>query len=329
MSVHAFGPIRVGIVGCSSIAIRRFLPALISSDKAKLQFVGSRELSKAKKISELFQCRCYGNYEDVIYANDVDLVYISTPPTERVHLLEAAIRAKKHVLCEKPLLSNSAATKQVLDLAATFGTRVFENYAYLSHPQHSRVKQLLASNLIGKVLGLSVIYTYPLPPPDDIRLNPELGGGVINDTLGYPISLAGFLYGDAVEISRSSISFSDSLGIDENCEFQALVGDGIIFRGRVGMNDEYKSSYLLTGEFGEIEVSRAFSVDENHIASINITTAGGGVVETVGQANQFRLYLEQCISELTDEVMHSEKYILRTRTLMDSVLGVAVPSYNF
>jgi predicted dehydrogenase len=321
-------PIRVGIIGCSSIACRRFLPALISSDKAKLQAIGSRELSKAKNLAELFQCQQYGCYEDVIYSDDVDLLYISTPPTERKHILEAAIRASKHVLCEKPLLSNLAATKEVLDMAANYGVRIFENYAYTSHPQHSRVKELISKNIIGEIRDVSVTYTYPLPPADDIRLKPNLGGGVINDSLGYPISLASFLYGDAVKIMGASISRSNSLGIDKSCEFQALVGDQILYRARVGMDEVYKSSYLLTGERGEIEVTRAFSVDENHVATINIITAGGSLVESLAPVNQFRLYLEKCILELTDDMKYAEKNILRVRTLMDAIVGSALPLYN-
>jgi NDP-hexose-3-ketoreductase len=325
MTAFSYDPIRVGIIGCSNIARKRFLPALIRSNKAKLQSIGSRELTKARSFSELFQCQHYGNYEDVIYSDDVDLVYISTPPTKRMHILEAAIRAGKHVLCEKPLLSNVADTIEILALAANCGVRIFENYAYLSHPQHSKLKELLSKNIIGKIKSIYVTFTYPLPLAGDIRLNPCLGGGVINDSLGYPISLAVFLYGDSVKIMSSSIGFSDSLGVDKNCQFQALVGDQTFYSARVAMDENYKSSYLLTGDSGEIEVTRAFSVDENHAATINITTESGRVVETLALVNQFNLYLEQCILELNDRIMTSERNIFRVRTFMDAVIGANVP----
>lgn len=324
MSMLSSCPIRIGIIGCSSIAYRRFLPALIKTDIAKLQVIGSRDLFKAKSFADFFQCQQYGNYKDVIYSDDVDLIYISTPPTERKHILETVIRARKHIICEKPLLLDLAITKKVLKMAENYGVRIFENYAYLSHPQHSRVKTLLSKNIIGNIQDIIVTYTYPLPPAGDIRLQANLGGGVVNDSLGYPISLASFLYGNAVKILGATITHSTSLGIDKSCEFQALVGDQINYRARVGMDEVYKSSYILTGEHGKLEVTRAFSVNENHAATINVITAGGNVVETLIPTNQFQLYLEQCILGLSDNTKYAEKKILRLRSLMDDVIGSAV-----
>jgi predicted dehydrogenase len=329
MKTIGSAPIRVGIIGCSSIARRRFIPALLSSKKATLQIIGSRELSKASEFAKLFQCVKYGNYDDVIFSNDVDLIYISTPPTERKNLLEAAIRAGKHVLCEKPLLTCADATREILDLAENYGVRLFENYAYLSHPQHAKVKELLSKNIIGRIREVSVSYTYPLPAAHDIRLKPQLGGGVINDSLGYPVSLVIFLFDDAVKITRASISHSNSLGVDKNCEFEAIVGEGVQYKARVGMDEEYSSTYVLTGEYGAIEVGRAFSVDSTHAATIIINTASGREVETIANANQFQLYLDQCIVDLSDVRKLSEKNTLQIRSLMDAIIQAAKPIFNF
>ena len=317
--VHA----RVGIIGCSSIARRRFLPALIGSDKAALEIIGSREWAKAKQTAELFDCAAYGSYDDVINSHNVDLVYISTPPTERKYLLEAAIKAGKHVLCEKPLLSNAGETKEVLELAAHQGVRVFENYAYVCHPQHAAVKKLISQNLIGLVRDISVRYTYPLPAANDIRLKPELGGGVVNDSLGYPISLANYLEGSRFDLIESSIGHSNKLGVDVNCKFRAVVGKRINFTAYVGMDEEYRSAYVVTGDSGVIEVTRAFSVDESHQATVILRTAQGREVVTVMPANQFRMHLEDCVSALSRKDDFAEGNILAVRTLMDEVIRSA------
>lgn len=314
---------RVGVIGCSSIAIRRFLPALIRSDKAALKIIGSREWAKARQTAELFGCAGYGSYDDVINSDDVDLVYISTPPTERKYLLEAAIKAGKHVLCEKPLLSNADETKDVLEFAASVGVRVFENYAYLSHPQHANVKNLILQNSIGRVREISVRYTYPLPPANDIRLKPELGGGVVNDSLGYPISLANYLEGDGFSLIESSIVHSNKLGIDVNCKFRAVVGRQINFTGHVGMDEEYSSAYVIAGDRGVIEVTRAFSVDEDHQATVILHTAHGREVVTVVPANQFRMHLEDCVSALSRKDSFAEENIMAVRTSMDKVIRSA------
>ena len=314
---------RVGIIGCSSIARRRFLPALIGSDKAALAIIGSRERAKAKQMADSFHCADYGSYDDVIHSDDVDLVYISTPPTERKHLLEAAITARKHVLCEKPILPNAGETKDVLKLAANFDVRVFENYAYLSHPQHAAVKNLLCQNLIGPVRDISVTYTYPLPPADDIRLKPELGGGVVNDSLGYPISLVNHLDGRGFSLMESCIAHSEKLGVDVSCSFRGVVGGQINVTAQVGMDEDYRSAYVITGDGGVIEVSRAFSVDENHRATVIVRTSQGREVLTMEPVNQFRMHLEDCVLALSQRDNVAEERIMAVRTSMDEVIRSA------
>lgn len=314
---------RVGIIGCSSIARRRFLPALIGSDRVALKMIGSRERAKAKEMAESFYCAGYGSYDEVINSAEVDLVYISTPPTERRGLLEAAIRAGKHVLCEKPILPNSRETRDVLAMAANFGVRVFENYAYLSHPQHATVKDLLCQNLIGPIRDIFVAYTYPLPSANDIRLKPELGGGVVNDSLGYPISLLNHLQGGRFHLIESSIVRSERLGVDVNCRFRGVVGSHVNFTAHVGMDEEYRSAYVITGDSGEIEVSRAFSVDESHHATVILRTAQGREVLTMMPANQFRIHLEECVSALSCKDNVAEETIMAVRTSMDEVIRSA------
>ena len=71
--------IRFGIIGCSRIAKRSVIPAILKSEFAELKMIGSRTVDKAKEFSKEFNCQDYGTYEDVISEDSVDVVYISTP----------------------------------------------------------------------------------------------------------------------------------------------------------------------------------------------------------------------------------------------------------
>ena len=72
-------PLKFGIIGCSRIAKRSVIPAIIKSEYSKLEVIGSRSSDKAKKIASEVNCVSYGSYEDVISNNEIDIVYISTP----------------------------------------------------------------------------------------------------------------------------------------------------------------------------------------------------------------------------------------------------------
>ena len=107
----------MGIIACSKVATKRFIPALIKANNAKLYMVGSRNLLKAKKTANLFQCNNFGNYEDVIKNTNVDIIYISVPNTRRENIFKLAVKNKKHIFCENPAFIN---TKQALKYIKLF-----------------------------------------------------------------------------------------------------------------------------------------------------------------------------------------------------------------
>ena len=72
-------PLKFGIIGCSRIAKRSVIPAIIKSEYAEVEIIGSRSTNKAKEFANEFKCEKFGTYEDVISNDAVDVVYISTP----------------------------------------------------------------------------------------------------------------------------------------------------------------------------------------------------------------------------------------------------------
>ena len=89
---------RIGVVACSSVAEKRFFPALKLSDQATLNMVGSRNSKKAKIFAEQYGAKYFGNYKDVINSPSVDCVYISTPPSLHEELAILAAENKKHII---------------------------------------------------------------------------------------------------------------------------------------------------------------------------------------------------------------------------------------
>jgi predicted dehydrogenase len=72
--------VQFGLIACSSIARRRFLPALKQVDGAQLATIGSRDRAKAEQFAREFSAPRFGTYEDVLADPQINAVYISTPP---------------------------------------------------------------------------------------------------------------------------------------------------------------------------------------------------------------------------------------------------------
>ena len=94
-------PLKFGIIGCSRIAKRSVIPAIIKSGYAELEIIGSRSTDKAKEFAKEFNCKKFGTYEDVISDNSVDIVYISTPIDTHAEWSNKATTVGKHVYVEK------------------------------------------------------------------------------------------------------------------------------------------------------------------------------------------------------------------------------------
>ena len=71
--------------------------------------MGSRAQDSADEFAQRFGIpRAHGTYEDLFADPDVDMVYIASPHTSHCEMTIAALRAGKHVLCEKPIAVNAA-----------------------------------------------------------------------------------------------------------------------------------------------------------------------------------------------------------------------------
>ena len=85
--------VRFGLIACSSIARRRFLPALKRVSSAQAVCIGSRNTETAAELAYEFSVARHGNYEDVLSNPHVDAVYLSTPATLRLEWVSKAAAA--------------------------------------------------------------------------------------------------------------------------------------------------------------------------------------------------------------------------------------------
>jgi predicted dehydrogenase len=291
------GPVRFGVIACSSIAKRWFLPALCSASVAKLEHIGSRDLAKGQQFAGEFGRIKVGSYEEVLSDPSVDAVYISTPPLLHAEWVFKAAERGKHILCEKPAFPDYATACKAVEACRSAKVRLIENFAFRYHPQHALVAKLLAENRIGDIRLFESEFTYPLPPAGDIRLQPELGGGVFHDSAGYPVAAA------MLQLKARPISVFCRLGtygqVDNGFSVLLNFESGCVGFGYTAFDSYYRSRYSLLGNKGRIEVLRAFSVQPQMTPTVVLETDAGEERFTADPANQFRLLLEDFCAEIT------------------------------
>ena len=177
--------IRVGIVGCGNIA-RRFVPeagyvsgltvaGAYDQDADTLQeFVSTNSLSKA-----------YTSYEAML--DDVDAVYIATP--HLCHYLQSkqALQARKHVLCEIPLVLEKAQAEELYSLAESQGVVLLEANKTAHCPAFNHLIVMIKSGAIGEVVDIEASLSRLLPDKTRREFDPAQAGGSMYESAVYPL----------------------------------------------------------------------------------------------------------------------------------------------
>jgi predicted dehydrogenase len=191
--------LRWGIISTGRIA-RTFAQSLAQSESGELVCVASRTAEAAARFAAEFGVsRAHGSYEALLADPEVEAVYIATPHPWHANWSIQAARAKKHVLCEKPLGMNHAEVAAIVQAARDNDVFLMEAFMYRCHPQTREVVRLLRSGALGRVKSIQASFCIDGAYPASGRiLNNELGGGGILDVGCYPVSMARLVAGLAI-----------------------------------------------------------------------------------------------------------------------------------
>lgn len=190
------GTINWGILSTGAIAscFARNLPA---SKTGKLLAISSRDKAKSDKFAAEFKVpRAYGSYEELLADKDVQAVYISTPHPMHAEWTIKALRAKKHVLVEKPIGLNQYEAMAMIETARINGVLLMEAFMYRCHPQTAKLIELIKGGAIGEVRQIRSAFGWHGGfNPAGRTYNNDLAGGGIMDVGCYTVSMARLVAG--------------------------------------------------------------------------------------------------------------------------------------
>ena len=301
--------IRVGILGCASIARRSLAPAFNAHRQFELAAIASRTPEKAAEFAAQY-CATPCSYDDLVSRDDVDLIYCPLPTGLHYEWVKKCLQNKKHVLCEKSLACNSDQVEELVALARLNGCFLMESFQFRFHPQNLYVKQLLADGVIGEIRGLDVKFGFP-PFPDgkqNIRYSRALGGGALLDAGAYTIKATTFLLGNDFEIKMALCGQSSDSEIDLDGHLWLQSSVGLVSKTAYGFHNFYQCGYEIWGEKGKIATTRAFTAKSDFAAQVVVATTDG-VSTKEFKADHFALmldYVSSCVTNGSFEPEYNE-----------------------
>jgi predicted dehydrogenase len=154
--------LRVGIVGCGKIAdahaeVLTFLPG------ATLAAVCDREILLAEQLATRFGVpRYYASLTEMLAAEKLDVVHITTPPAAHLPLTKECLAAGANVFLEKPLTLTAPESAELIGAVEASGKRLCMNYWPNFEPQMMEFKQRLAAGEFGEPVHIEAFIGYDL-----------------------------------------------------------------------------------------------------------------------------------------------------------------------
>jgi predicted dehydrogenase len=283
--------IRWGILSTARIATNHVIPGIAASRYGSVAAIASRDLGTAREVaSGLGIGRAHGSYEELLADPEVDAVYNPLPNHLHISWSVKALKAGKHVLCEKPLAPTPEETAPLLEASARYpDLKVMEAFMYKFHPQWRQVRSMLASGAIGELRAIHTTFAYYLVDPDNIRNIAEYGGGALLDIGCYAVSVPRLLFG-AEPVRVSAIVERDSQFGTDRLASAILEFPGGTATLTCGTQLGSYQRVSIHGTSGWIEVEIPFNAPRDRSTRLFYWSENGGAEDlVVDAADQYSL----------------------------------------
>ena len=245
--------IAYGILGASQPAVD-FVKAIAQVADAQVVAVAGRNLADAKKQADKLQIsQAYGSYEELCQAKDVDVIYI--PAYNRAHYACAkyALENNKHVLMAKPFTRHKVGAGELFQLAANKNLLLMEEEAVIFSPLMKKVKDLIATDAIGKLSFIDIKNYFDLKVASEWINDLAAGGGALNFGGSYPLELTAYLTGS--EISDWAGFGANKIGEADRSASLTFKAADVLVNAFISTELVGDSQLTLVGTKGKITVA--------------------------------------------------------------------------
>jgi predicted dehydrogenase len=289
--------VRIGILGAAGIAPAAVIRPALRRDDVEVAAVASRSAERAAAYAREHGIpRSYGGYPDLLADAEIDLVYVALPPSEHAEWSIAALRAGKHVLCEKPFALNAIEAQRMVDAAAETGGRLIEAFHDDYHPLATRTRQLASE--LGPIRSVEAVFLVTNPfAPGALRHEPALGGGALMDLGCYAVHQVRRLLGEEPEVVRATAALGPA-GVDESIEATLAFPSGATAVVRASMSSQFENWIRFEADAGRVEVDGVVFPSRGH--SIRSWINGVHRVQTVAGDETYDHQLAAVVAAISD-----------------------------
>lgn len=283
--------VRWGLIGAGDVAEHKGGPALYGVQHSSLTAVMSRRRERAEDFARRHGARrVYTSLEDLLADEEIDAIYIATPPSTHTELTVRTAEAGKHVLCEKPMAMSAAECVRMVEACRTNGVQLMIAYYRRFWPVVAKMKELVEAGAIGRVLrGRTAVADLYRPREDGERAwltrADTAGGGFLTDVATHRLDLLCYFLGWPVEVSALVDTQHFEFDVDDASSLLIRFEDGVHASGSFNWNvgapaDEFElwgtEGRLVSRNLGrgDLELYRGTRHQSFHLPAPPVTHLG-------------------------------------------------------
>ena len=235
--------VKVGIIGCGKIAQVRHIPEYLDNPNAKLTGLYDLNLQRAKELAEKYDCKSYESVEEMLTDPEIDAVSVCVANHVHAEITIAALKAGKHVLCEKPMATKLKDCQMMVDTAEQMSKKLMIGQNQRFAKAHEKAKKLIERGDIGSVLTFKTTFGHGGPETWSVDAGPQnwffdkkrAAMGAMADLGVHKTDLIQYLLNDTVEETTAKVTTLDKkdsngnlIGVDDNAICIYKMKSGII-----------------------------------------------------------------------------------------------------
>lgn len=213
---------QIGIIGCGKIAQVRHIPEYLDRPEVKLAGLFDLNKDRAKQLGEQLGAKVYDSWEDLLADPSIDAVSVCVANNAHAEISIAALKAGKHVLCEKPMATTLAECEAMVAAARESGKFLMIGQNQRLTRAHQKARQMVRDGVLGDIISFRT--TFGHGGPETWSMDPgkntwffdknKAAMGAMADLGIHKTDLIQFLTGQKVVETTAKVATLDKRGAD-------------------------------------------------------------------------------------------------------------------
>ncbi len=220
--------LRFGMIGAGAIA-QAYAQAFATSSEAEFVAVADVVPSAGQTMAEAYGCKPFTSYRAMANAVKLDAVIVCTPPVVHPEICVYFLQRKIPVLCEKPLSTNGASARAILQTAKNAGVKFTMASKFRYVEDVIKAKAIVTAGLLGEIVLFENAFTSRVDMSTRWNARPEIsGGGVLIDNGTHSVDLVRYFLGPVADVQVVEGKRSQGLSVEDTVRIFVRSTTGVL-----------------------------------------------------------------------------------------------------